>query len=82
MIIPDSFNRSLSSTISDCSTTRSGSWNREGKKEAATLLDVISHLCGKQVPGLLSTGITLSGSRLERINQIIQVYSMLLAFLR
>lgn len=61
---------------------KGGSFESSGlKKETKTVYDMITHLCGKQPPGIPMNN-PLPADPLERVKQIYWQHSTLIAFLK
>ena len=81
IVLPHSLRSGFSTDVDDGNTTRAGSWSRERKKETKTIFDIVSHLCGKAVPGI-PQNISMPNDLIERLKQLHWMYATLLTFLR
>lgn len=83
--IPQSFSMALKDQSdgppSTTAATRNSNWDNNTKKELRSVFDLVSHICGRPVPGIPLVS-TLPTDPNERVRQAHWMYSTLLIFLR
>ncbi|XP_048577373.1 cilia- and flagella-associated protein 47-like isoform X2 [Nematostella vectensis] len=86
---PISIPHSLSAALQDMSeapsgntaATRTTNWDSNNRKEMRSVFDLVTHLCGRQVPGI-PLASALPTDPHDRVRQIHWMYATLLTFLR
>ena len=81
MIVPNTLRSCFSTGLDDCDTTRAGIWSREKKKDNKTIFDIVTHFCGKAIPGIPING-SIPSAPIERTRYIYWMYTVLINFLR
>ncbi|XP_065057284.1 cilia and flagella-associated protein 47-like isoform X2 [Rhopilema esculentum] len=81
IILPHSLRSCFGPGLDDGGTTRAGIWSREKKKENKTVFDIVTHLCGKAIPGI-PINASVPTEPFERTKHLHWMYATLLTFLR
>lgn len=83
--IPQTLRSALQDTsdpqVGGTGAARTSNWDNNSKKEVRSVFDLVSHLCGRSVPGI-PLASSLPTCPVDRVRQIHWMYSTLLTFLR